>query len=1831
MIHVYPDAHRAVGKANINAHYGPHQTLEAAQNEINSSFTIIPTGLTFAVGSGSSLKEYWWNGEEFVLKINSGSNGGNEGSTSDPPDFTPVYEAIEAGDAALEEEIQGIIADINTLKPKAAKIDTIETRSISNKNRLDTLEPIVAAIQSAGSGNQGDQDQSSYSSSKFLVIYSNSSQTPTGGSYNFTTNVFVPPTGWSTTVPSSGTPYFSFGTAYSTSPNNITWSIPSLLITDGESLLNGIASSKTYPAQIYTSENQPNVPSGITFDTNTKQIVIPNGSIWRESPADSNGSTDNVWVSFNNYIITDGQSGYEETGWTTPRLFVDIDTILSSAAAEAEQIAQRNLQQAQQNINNAITSANNKIYELNTLKTQLQENVDSAISDINDKSDELDTLSQQASETIAAAKLELESAKTLMDNINNGDASVGGLLTEVSKLRGETKQYGWSADTEITNYHWELDGTTVNNIPSLENSSNKLMLNDIHHVNNIYFILDRFSSGEYKLYKTDQDGVKEVSNDSYITVTYDGGNFVPNDSSVTSVLICKGTPVTGNINYTESFKSAAEGVIYDKVTNATTNRLQTAIRSMTSDEISDQLDDVIFWDDQTEFNTSVRTQSAAEIYQRVYGQTTNKYGNNTIETSLIDQSKKAIKLEVTGSETGNISTTIFNLAKDYIDGKVTSLQSGELNQTTIHMSPEQIVLSALGSDNVVQSLYTEKGGTKVGQIGNTYKLLEEDGKKYVYSGTGANIKYYVISGSSLSSGTSTKTEFDGYIGYEILNNSSAEAAVQEISKNQIKQQVWGTSANQHSDSEIISAAIRDMTKDYIKDEVSSTQGGTFKTALVNLTNSLITQRVTEFQNGEINQTQMRMTPTELVLSAIGSSDLEYILLDEKDGTRLSYSTYLASEYTWDVENDVDYFYTGSGPYTYYYADGNSVSTTSTKTPFGGYIDFSIRNNADVKGSFINLMKDSLSLSVANSNGQASIVLKVTEDGQSYTNIASDQVTITGTMIADAIVSNGVNIANKTYLNRDGSVQLGMGTGAASLFDTDGTGYIAGGLITWGKSGNNFQLSVDGIVNATGGIIGGWTIAQNCLNSNVSGNYITLSPTSIYSGNIAPSGFNASNIGWALLNDGSGWLAKNKINWGTDGYGTINNQLIWNANAITVQTPKYSSGSGSTLSESYVKIEGTLDGNNPKLVMATCQTASGVVKNDRNQLTFTPNLILLGASRTAQITLDDTPNNEALTIQGGSSEAHFSSLGISLTSLNSGNSGAKLIISNSYLPNSTTSSNSAYESVILQSLHNGSVSTYLHVSNGDILISNTSGGQVLVDSYGVHINSSDDSTTPYITVQNTSGAKSVGIYSNSNGNRINVTSSDIQILGGSLTSTKSAQIIDSNGIRLYASAQDSGQNIWTSSVTQNINEKGIGLFAEYNSTGSGSYNDSISALIVAKGTGNSTASGVNANTSRLTAGINSETASKGRVALVSGNLDNSGLVTSLNAFLSVNDDGIYGGGNNFVFGSNAGSKLYIQDNQNAAIVLGKVNNASSPGSNTNDCFIAFYKDTGKVQLKSGSTSSPAYIEITSSGIQIGGSGVTINSDVNLPNSSVTATSLIAKYGGTTYGGLDSNMSSASDTVLWAGGTKSNAKFKVAGNGNLTINGNAIKLNYDGSGQLASGNIVWDENGNGLFVTGTTLNQVTDYSSLTYGQDTTPGLTGSGSTCKIDPNQLGNVVLLPRNATSFILPHYYYSGGVISNFSASDLRKMIGRKIYFYSSSGSVNIEYSGHAYYATSQVELNTGSGFNDYLQYNPIGSGGYSSNGQTHWFSVEICVGRGGGAIVYCRVVLYPTSGSDFV
>ena len=197
---------------------------------------------------------------------------------------------------------------------------------------------------------------------------------------------------------------------------------------------------------------------------------------------------------------------------------------------------------------------------------------------------------------------------------------------------------------------------------------------------------------------------------------------------------------------------------------------------------------------------------------------------------------------------------------------------------------------------------------------------------------------------------------------------------------------------------IYADALLDAINGEIEQSVAETDGNNnVKKAIQKITSDFIIQNVYDYTKAEINATTIQMSPTGIVLEA----------LEKKNNYQ-----------------------------------GSDV-------------------NKALSSAVIDIVKDKITLSVAQEGKGAQFVLKV-GDKESQANLDVDKFVITGDLITKTVNANGISIQNENGdivagIDSIGEARFGNGT---TIFEEDGSGETACGNIRWDKNGS---LQITGLM------------------------------------------------------------------------------------------------------------------------------------------------------------------------------------------------------------------------------------------------------------------------------------------------------------------------------------------------------------------------------------------------------------------------------------------------------------------------------------------------------------------------------------------------------------------------------------------------------------------------------------------------------------------------------------------------------------------------------------------------------------------------------------------------
>lgn len=194
--------------------------------------------------------------------------------------------------------------------------------SVDGDTGIDNTVTWSTPTKSFDNGIDGTDGTDGLSVYQFNVFRRASSTptTPTGGSYDFTNNSAVAPTGWSTTIPSGSDPvYVSTTTASISGPTGsdttLTWTAPIELVRNGIDGIDGTEGKSTALLSVYkrSASTLTEAPTGGSFNFGTSLLTAPTG--WSSNVPDGN---DPVYVAQGIASVI-GQTGIDSSiPWGTP-------------------------------------------------------------------------------------------------------------------------------------------------------------------------------------------------------------------------------------------------------------------------------------------------------------------------------------------------------------------------------------------------------------------------------------------------------------------------------------------------------------------------------------------------------------------------------------------------------------------------------------------------------------------------------------------------------------------------------------------------------------------------------------------------------------------------------------------------------------------------------------------------------------------------------------------------------------------------------------------------------------------------------------------------------------------------------------------------------------------------------------------------------------------------------------------------------------------------------------------------------------------------------------------------------------------------------------------------------------------------------------------------------------------------------------------------------------------------------------------------------------------------------------------------------------------------
>ena len=253
--------------------------------------------------------------------------------TTEPDTPTDVV-WTEATDSLSGDNAEGWSLSIPDGADQLYITEAIYNPATNASGTLTTWSEVYASGATGPKGDQGDTGAAGSNGLSGMSLYeanvyqrgASTPSTPTGGSYNFTTNTLTPPNGWNVDVPDGTDPVYRTTALASIEGAEgidaiLIWSGPVKVFEDGTDGTDGdpgVDGLSTYQSQIYQrATSAPETPTGGSFNFGTNILTPPTG--WSgEVPAGS----DPIYATTGLFSIQ-GDTGIDNSvTWVTPTMFV---------------------------------------------------------------------------------------------------------------------------------------------------------------------------------------------------------------------------------------------------------------------------------------------------------------------------------------------------------------------------------------------------------------------------------------------------------------------------------------------------------------------------------------------------------------------------------------------------------------------------------------------------------------------------------------------------------------------------------------------------------------------------------------------------------------------------------------------------------------------------------------------------------------------------------------------------------------------------------------------------------------------------------------------------------------------------------------------------------------------------------------------------------------------------------------------------------------------------------------------------------------------------------------------------------------------------------------------------------------------------------------------------------------------------------------------------------------------------------------------------------------------------------------------------------------------
>ena len=229
-------------------------------------------------------------------------------STSSSGTYAEVSN-VAGGFGAKAEHLDGGLADATAFYYKFKSVDL--TGNKTSDPDFNNQTPVNATTDAAAIN--GTPGLSTYQATAFRRKSGTAPSAPSGGTFNFGTQVFTAPTDWHSSIPSGTDPIYACNFNFSVSGNTGTvtagtWSNPVVLAENGTNGAAGVRNAAGYVYYTISSGSAPNAPSATAYNFGNGVFTDLNASggdsgTWSRTPPINTGGDAKYWAT--SYYVTE--------------------------------------------------------------------------------------------------------------------------------------------------------------------------------------------------------------------------------------------------------------------------------------------------------------------------------------------------------------------------------------------------------------------------------------------------------------------------------------------------------------------------------------------------------------------------------------------------------------------------------------------------------------------------------------------------------------------------------------------------------------------------------------------------------------------------------------------------------------------------------------------------------------------------------------------------------------------------------------------------------------------------------------------------------------------------------------------------------------------------------------------------------------------------------------------------------------------------------------------------------------------------------------------------------------------------------------------------------------------------------------------------------------------------------------------------------------------------------------------------------------------------------------------------------------------------------------